>query len=173
LIKGFQGRSGRVIPVFKAIEKLQKELMNYQIVVFGTDVEAFSYLESSALLGWDNFKAVGKIAHVEVLQLMGKSLIYIGNSNSDGMPNTMLEALCMGVFPIQSNPGNATAELIQDGINGLLIEDCEDVTSIEKLVLESLYIDFEKINNDLLIRSLDIIIIENKVQAIYKTISDD
>ncbi len=61
---------------------------------------------------------------------MGKSLIYIGNSNSDGIPNTLLEAICMDVFPIQSNPGRVTEEVIVNGENGLLINDCEDVNEI-------------------------------------------
>lgn len=141
LIKGFQGRSGRAITVLKAIVGLQKELVNYQIVVFGTDVDAFSYLESSEISKWQNFKVFGKISHIEVLKLMGQALIYIGNSNSDGMPNTMLEAICMGAFPIQSNPGGATQEIIQDKENGLLIEDCEDVELIAQNIVYALNID--------------------------------
>ena len=40
--------------------------------------------------------------------------------------NTLLEAIIMGAFPIQSNPGGATAELIIDGRNGKLIHDPEN-----------------------------------------------
>jgi glycosyltransferase involved in cell wall biosynthesis len=69
---------------------------------------------------------------------MGKSLIYIGNSISDGMPNTLLEAIIMGAFPIQSNPGGATDEIITNGENGLLIEDCEDIESIKSIILNVL-----------------------------------
>jgi glycosyltransferase involved in cell wall biosynthesis len=173
LIKGFQGRSGRAIPVLKAIEKLGSALEHYNVVVFGTDSEAFAYIASTELTTWRNFKAFGKISHQEVLELMGKALIYIGNSNSDGMPNTMLEAICMGAFPIQSNPGGATAELIQDGFNGLLIEDCEDTTLIQGLLLKSLKIDFSKINNSVLISNLDINLIGNSVRGIYKSICYD
>lgn len=134
LIKGFQSRSGRAIPVLKAVEKLKNQLKNYQIVVFGTDPEAFEYLNSSLLKQWNNFKAIGKISHDQVLQLMGKALIYIGNSNSDGIPNTLLEAMCLGVFPIQSNPGGVTEEVITHGENGFLIEDCENIEEIKSLL---------------------------------------
>ena len=65
---------------------------------------------------------------------MGKALIYIGNSNSDGMPNTLLEAMCLGVFPIQSNPGGVTEEVITHGENGFLIEDCENIEEIKSLL---------------------------------------
>lgn len=138
LIKGFQGRSGRTINVLKAVEELKAPLKEYEIVVFGADEEVFKYTAKSKLVNWDNFSILGKISQYEVWQLMGKSLIYIGNSNSDGIPNTLLEAICMDVFPIQSNPGGATEEIITNGVNGLLIEDCEDVMEIKSLIAESI-----------------------------------
>lgn len=138
LIKGFQGRSGRAIPVLKTIQQLQELLLNYEIVVFGADVEVFDYVKQSTLQHWTNFQIKGKITHLEVIKLMGKSLIYIGNSISDGTPNTLLEAICMDVFPIQSNPGGATAEIITDEVNGLLIQDPEDLFEMKKVVLEGL-----------------------------------
>lgn len=137
LIKGFQGRSGRAINILKAIQNLQKELNNFEIVVFGADPELIKYFHNSILNAWKNISIVGKIQHEEVLELMGKTLIYIGNSNSDGIPNTLLEAICADVFPIQSNPGGASAEVIQHGVNGLLIEDCEDVNEIKEKIIES------------------------------------
>ncbi|MBF4465650.1 glycosyltransferase family 4 protein [Flavobacterium sp. LC2016-12] len=140
LIKGFQGRSGRVIPVLKAIESLSNELLQYKIIVFGADVETFDYLKKSILKEWINFQVEGKISHSEVIKLMGKSLLYIGNSNSDGIPNTLLEAICMGVYPIQSNPGGATAEVITHGISGLLIENCEDISEIKNNIIDGLKI---------------------------------
>ena len=137
LVKGYHGRSGRAIAVLKAIQHLEKEIQNFSIVVFGADPEVFEWLKETELINWNNFKVLGKISHTEVLKLMGRSKIYIGNSNSDGMPNTLLEAICMDVFPIQSNPGGATSEVIQDGKNGLLISNCEDVEEIRILILQS------------------------------------
>jgi glycosyltransferase involved in cell wall biosynthesis len=144
LIKGFQGRSGRAIPVLKAIEKLQSKFESFQIIVFGSDSQTIEYCSTSPLRHWTNFELIGKISHKEVLQLMGKAKIYIGNSNSDGIPNTMLEAICMDAFPIQSNPGGATAEIIQHNCNGLLIEDCENVDEIMKNISRSLNMQFDK-----------------------------
>ena len=136
LIKGFQGRSGRAISVLKALELLKEQLSKFKIVVFGADLQVFQYVEQSTLKSWLNFKTIGKIPHLEVIKLMGQSLIYIGNSNSDGIPNTLLEAICMEVLPIQSNPGGATAEIIQHGVNGFLIENCEDLSEIRERILD-------------------------------------
>lgn len=134
LIKGFQGRSGRAIPVLKALEKMKESLKEYEIVVFGADNEVIAYGTKSVLSQWNNFKIYGKLQHNEIFKWMGKSLIYIGNSNSDGIPNTLLEALCMEVFPIQSNPGGVTEEVITHGINGYLIENPLDSIEIAKWI---------------------------------------
>lgn len=138
LIKGYQGRSGRAINVLRAIEGMKRELIDYKIVVFGTDPEVSVYIKDSSLSVWKNLKVYGKISRDEVLKVMGESLIYVGNSDSDGLPNTLLEAICLGAFPIQSNPGNATAEVIQNRLNGFLIEDCEDVAEIKLKIGEAL-----------------------------------
>jgi hypothetical protein len=130
LIKGFQGRSGRAIPVLKAVERMKESLSEYVIIVFGADKEVVVYADKSVLSRWNNFRIYGKLPQNEVFKWMGKSLIYIGNSNSDGMPNTLLEAICMEVFPIQSNPGGVTEELIVNEENALLINDCEDIDEI-------------------------------------------
>ncbi|WP_445955316.1 glycosyltransferase family 4 protein [Yeosuana sp.] len=137
LIKGFQERSGRAITVLKAIELINEQLENYKLVVFGADKEVFDYVNQSSLKYWNNFQVLGKINQQQVWQLMGESLIYIGNSNSDGMPNTLLEAIAMGAFPIQSNPGGASADVITHNLNGFLIDNCNDITEIKNHVLKA------------------------------------
>ena len=54
------------------------------------------------------------------------------------MPNTLLEAIGMGAFPIQSNPGGASAEVITHNENGFLINDFNDVDEIKGLIQKGL-----------------------------------
>lgn len=134
LIKGYQGKHGKCIEVLKAIEHLKEELENYRIIIFGAGRETKEYVESSRLSAWPNLKCLQNIPRKEVLQLMGKSRFYIGNSTSDGRPNTLLEAIVMGAFPIQSNPGGATAEIIEDKKNGILIQNPTDTAEIRTIL---------------------------------------
>ncbi len=141
LVKGYQGRSGKCISVLEALKQLTTELKNYKIIVFGADPEVIKYSERyklNSILNFSIYRRSKFLPHKEILKLMGEALIYIGNSNSDGMPNTLLEAIGMGAFPIQSNPGRASAEVIANYENGLLIEDCEDVEEIKGLILKGL-----------------------------------
>lgn len=136
LIKGYQNVFGRAINVIKAIESIYVDYPSFEFVVFGAHQATMSYVINNSL----PFKVYGRndLSHDELLQLMGKSLLYIGNNISDGMPNTLLEAIIMGAFPIQSNPGNASSEIIEDGVNGFLIQDSEDIEDIKVKVSNAL-----------------------------------
>ena len=140
LVKGYQGRSGRAIQVLQAIELILDTLQKFQIIVFGADDEVEDYIHNNKLsdkisvivLSRNNF-----LPHDKILKMMGEALIYIGNSNSDGMPNTLLEAVVQGAFPIQSNPGGASSEVITNCKNGFLIEDCNNLEEITGLIIKA------------------------------------
>jgi glycosyltransferase involved in cell wall biosynthesis len=136
LIKGYEHLFGRSLNVIRAIEMMKEELQSFEIVVFGAHDTVQNYVEDKKL----GYKVYGRhdLSHLQLLQLMGQSLVYVGNSISDGMPNTLLEAIVMGAFPIQSNPGGATAEIIKDGKNGFLINDPSDIEDIKFLIQSSL-----------------------------------
>lgn len=138
LIKGYEHQFGRCINVLKAIDKIKEETVGFQIVVYCANDKVFDFVKHSNLCDMKNLEILGRISQSELLKLKGKALVYIGNSISDGMPNTMLEAIIMGAFPIQSNPGGATAEIIQDGINGFLINNPEDIDEIAGLIKKAL-----------------------------------
>ncbi|SFN33217.1 glycosyltransferase family 4 protein [Salegentibacter flavus] len=138
LVKGYQGLHGKCISVLKAILELGVELNSYRIVVFGAAPEVFKFVETSALKEFKNLEVYGKLTYQNLMEMMGQSCIYIGNSSSDGMPNTLLEAIIMEVFPIQSNPGGATAEIIEHKKNGLLIVDPENSRAIAELLKEAI-----------------------------------
>ncbi|GAA4883815.1 hypothetical protein GCM10023311_02590 [Flaviramulus aquimarinus] len=141
LVKGYQGRSGRAIEVLKALMKLESNLKPYKIIVFGADNEVESYIKTQNIHKQLHIESLSRrlfLPHNDILKLMGSALIYIGNSNSDGMPNTLLEAIAQGAFPIQSNPGGASAEVITHNKNGLLIENCKNIEHIQSCVQNAL-----------------------------------
>ncbi len=136
LVKGYQHTFGRALNVIKALQNIPEIIGNYEVVVFGAHSDVINYITLNQL----KFKTFtrNELSQREVMQLMGKSLIYIGNNISDGMPNTLLEAIIMNAFPIQSNPGNVTSEIIDNESNGLLIANPEDIKAIEELIISAI-----------------------------------
>ena len=132
LVKGYEHRFGRGLNVVKAIHKLEREMQDFKVIVFGAHPIVIDYIKKNAL----PYIVYGRhgLSHGDLLRIMGKTLVYVGNSISDGMPNTLLEAIVMGAFPIQSNPGNVTAEIIDNQKNGLLISNPEDIDEIKNLI---------------------------------------
>ena len=133
LVKGYEHMFGRALNVVKALANIRSQIKDFEIIVFGAHPKVIRYIDDNSLAF--NYYERNELTQNEVLKLMGKSKMYIGNSISDGMPNTLLEALIMGAFPIQSNPGCVTAEIIEDKVNGLLINDPEDIKEISNTVL--------------------------------------
>ena len=125
IIKGYEDGVGKAIQVLEALKKVPiKAIDNYKIVVFSADAEVKNKLKMEAFFQNLNVTVFDRnrfLHNNKLLAIMQKSLLYIGNSISDGMPNTLLEAMAMGAFPIQSNPGNVTQEVIEHGKNGFII----------------------------------------------------
>ncbi|KIA85255.1 glycosyltransferase [Flavobacterium sp. AED] len=136
LIKGYEHLFGRGLNVVKALQITNDLFVNYEVVIFGAHQEVIEFINFNKL----PFKTFGRndLSQMELIKLMGKSILYIGNSISDGMPNTLLEAIIMQAFPIQSNPGNATAEIIENKKNGLLITDSSDINEIKEKIIFAL-----------------------------------
>mgnify|MGYP003575642826 CR=1 FL=1 len=175
LVKGYQNVFGRALYVIKALEKLKIKTDHYEVIIFGGHQEVKNYIDNNNL----NYKVYGRneLSHQQVIELMGKSLLYIGNNISDGMANTLLEAIIMGAFPIQSNPGNVSAEIIEHGKNGLLINDPEDINNISELIVEALE-NFDmlenacELNKKIAARKLDYYINQKKIIEMYETIEN-
>jgi glycosyltransferase involved in cell wall biosynthesis len=125
LIKGYDDGVGKASVVLEALESLSKSLFDKKtIVVYSADNTIKNQIEVSKKLSDLSITIHSRYVFIEnevLLSLMGQSCIHIANSISDGMPNALLEAMAMGAFPIQSNPGRVTEEVIQDNKNGFLI----------------------------------------------------
>lgn len=173
LVKGYEHDLGRGLNIVKALHSIEKKIKEYQIVVFGSHFKVKDYIKINHLNF--NFFDRHELSHGELTKLMGRSLIYIGNSISDGMPNTLLEAIVMGAFPIQSNPGGVTEEIIINNENGFLIQNPESIEEIKENILKAIS-NFNLLENASLknqkIANERLDYFENKLKVVemYKTI---
>ena len=138
MIKGYQGWSGRALVGLRALERCSDLLSGYSIslyTVHSEDVRIKAELIGNAT-GIKVSIIEKNTSDEEMLKLFGQARISIGLGISDGVPNTLLEAMVMGSFPIQSWTSCA-GEWIIDGMTGILTPP-EDPEVIEKAIRKAL-----------------------------------
>ena len=121
-IKGYHGWVGRALVALDAIESLRHELRDFEIVVYSANIKVERRaLQIGRKLGLRvSVHKKNSLSHQEVLGIFAKARIYVGLSLSDGISTSLLEAMSMGAFPIQTSTSCAD-EWVINGKTGILI----------------------------------------------------
>ncbi len=140
LVKGHTRFVGRAELALKALEDVRDLLDGYKIVVYSGDPKARQIARKLATrhsLDVTLYKR-GSLAHDEVINLFSQARIYLGISLSDGLPNSLQEAMVLGAFPIQTNTSCAD-EWIVEGKNGFIVDphNHESIVSALRKALEN------------------------------------
>jgi len=174
MLKGYNNWSGRALVGLRAIERCKDILGDYKIVIYSVD----SY---DVEIGARYFTAKTGIktellplgaSHEEILKLHGKARISIGLSITDAISTSVLEAMAMGSFPIQSKTSCADKWFI-NGKSGIMVppEDPEEVEKAIRVALidDELVDNAEELNYKILFEKLE----KNKIKAqIIKSYKD-
>ena len=142
-VKGYQRPAGSALVALAALGRCHEALAGYEVVVHSSQPVVSEEVDRLAASGM-NIRVVPRGPIEEIWRLLGASRIALGVSRSDGTPNAMLEAMILGALPVQTNPGGATAEWIEHGANGLLIErpEVEDVArEVRRAVEDNALVD--------------------------------
>ena len=104
-IKGYEGWVGRASVAVEALYSLCEELAGYRIVFYSCNAKTIRLVKKLKRKTGLNIEWHGKgeLAHTEILDLFASARIYVGISLSDGVSTSMLEAMAMGAFPIQTS----------------------------------------------------------------------
>ena len=178
ILKGYEHNFGRALFILKALVLLAEELKSYDIYVYSVHdkvEEEIIEINKKYNLNIQYSTRRTQISHDELLGKFGSAQIAIGNNISDGIPNTLLEAIILGAFPIQSNPGGASEDYITNGENGFLIQNPEDAIEISKLIIKALQnealLESAFLKNQEIAKKLAYKEIKNKVLKAYDNIS--
>ena len=175
LLKGYQHWAGRALVGLQALRQCADLLENYTIAISVASPE----VQIAAELFSQDTKIpvviIPAIAHDEMLRYYGRSRIYIGLSISDAISTSLLEAMVMGAFPIQSCTACAD-EWIEDGKSGFIVPP-EEPNAIADAVRRALKDDSlvnraAKINAQTAAERLDYSNIQTQVIKMYKDIYD-
>lgn len=119
--------------LISAFSAFRKEYPEYTLKIYGDGNLLESLKDHAKACGVDNavlFPGYAKNIH----EIMSNAAIFAMTSNFEGLSNSMLEALAIGVPTVCTDcPPGGPAMYIQDGINGMLVPVGDTEALTEKL----------------------------------------
>jgi glycosyltransferase involved in cell wall biosynthesis len=138
LLKGYQGWAGRALSGLRALARCADILKSrgYSVAVYSSSADVDLALELFSHETGVPIEIIPPSSHTDMLKRYGQARVYLGLSISDAISTSLLEAMVMGAFPIQSCTACAD-EWIVDGQSGMIVPP-EDVDIIEQALRRAL-----------------------------------
>lgn len=136
LIKGYQSIVGRALDIIKVLENIHKDIKHLEIIFYSASESVVinaELIRNKYDLNITTFAENHNLDYDQMINLFSKSLIYIGHSLSDGISTSLLEAMALGAYPIQTNTSCASEWI--DNESGL-ISNLYDLNLIERKIIE-------------------------------------
>jgi len=175
LLKGYQHWAGRALVGLRALARCVELLKTgrYQVAIYSASPEVKIAAELFEQETGIITELIPTSTHDEMLRWYGRTRLYIGLSISDAISTSLLEAMVMGAFPIQSCTACAD-EWIEDGKTGFIVPP-EDTDIIEKFIRRALLDDelvdhAAEVNAQTARERLDQTLIRQKVTAFYEQV---
>jgi hypothetical protein len=135
-IKGYQHFAGRALTALQAIGLCAPRLGGYRIRLFSATPDVKIAAELLAQETGLEVTCVPDLSpNEDILRLHGSARISIGVSIADAISTSLLEAMVMGSFPIQTRTACAD-EWIEDGVSGFIVPP-EDPALIAERILRA------------------------------------
>ena len=173
VLKGYQNWAGRALVGLQAMRYCADLLQDYTLAIYMASPDV---LVSAELFSQDTkipVQVISSVPHDEMLRLYSRSRIYIGLSISDGISTSLLEAMAMGAFPIQSCTACAD-EWFADGQSGFIVppEDPHAIAeALRRALTDDLLVDrAAEINAQTIAQRLDNSVIKPQVIKMYEDI---
>lgn len=174
LLKGYQGWIGRALVGLRALELCADILQGYTVAIYLARGDVAIAAELVSQSTGIPIELIPPCSHDEMLSFFGRARVYIGLSISDAISTSLLEAIIMGAFPIQSCTSCAD-EWIENGKTGLIVppEDPEIIaTAIRRAISDDTLVDYAaEQNSHLALERLDRSIIQPQVVAMYEKVT--
>ncbi len=123
VVKGYSRFVGLAPLALRAIEATAADLGGYEVVVYSASLRVRWLVRQLARRSGLAIRAIRPhaMSHDEMLALFASSRVYLGLSKSDGISTSLLEAMTVGCFPIQTDTSCAD-EWIVHGTTGAIVD---------------------------------------------------
>jgi glycosyltransferase involved in cell wall biosynthesis len=171
MVKGYDHFAGRAMVSLSVLERLSDLLRDYTIILFSVGAQPRVRAIELATAGILDIKVIDLATHDEILRYFGHSRAYLGVSISDAISTSVLEAMAMGAFPVQTNT-SCCEEWFISGESGFAVppDDFETICArFQQALTDDELVDKAAIRNLEIIRSrLDVSVIRPQVADFYR-----
>jgi glycosyltransferase involved in cell wall biosynthesis len=104
LIKGYDSWVGRGSIAIQGLAKSGLDLEKFEIVVYSCERRTLKAIKKLPRYIRSKVRVhkKGALSHKAMMEYFAKALVYVGISESDGISTSMVEAMSMGCYPIQT-----------------------------------------------------------------------
>ncbi|MDA9678832.1 glycosyltransferase [Candidatus Pelagibacter sp.] len=140
LIVGRLSKEKKLDVAIKVFSKVKKKFLQLKLKILGQGQEE-SFLRQVAKKYeiYDSVEFLG--FQKNLVPLYQKAKLTLMTSSYEGFPNTLIESVTLGTPIISFNCPTGPREIIQDGINGFLV-NADDEIMLEQKIIEALNIDW-------------------------------
>lgn len=128
MVKGYEHFAGRALTALEAVLKCKDVLKGYRVVVYAASAEVRDRVEELRMFHGIDVSLLERVGHGKMLRYFAYARAYLGVSISDAISTSMLEAMALGAFPLQTNTA-CCDEWIEDGKSGFALQ-FDDVDAI-------------------------------------------
>lgn len=106
--------------LIRAFAEIAEEFPEYRLIIYGEGEKRKELIELTEKLSLsERIFLPGSVT--DVADLIYKTRVFVLSSNTEGVPNTLIEAMLMGLTVVSTDcPCGGPADLIEDGVNGIL-----------------------------------------------------
>jgi glycosyltransferase involved in cell wall biosynthesis len=171
MVKGYDHFVGRAMVSLSVLERFSDLLKDYVIILFSVAARPRARAIKLAASGILNIRVIDLATHDEILRYFGRSRLYLGVSISDAISTSVLEAMAMGAFPIQTDT-SCCEEWFISGETGFAVppDDFETICGrFRQALTDDELVDNAAIRNFEIIESrLDISVVRPQVADFYR-----
>ncbi len=164
--RGFRPGSVRQDTFFASIPFIlqRRPNINFACAAMAGQREALGWIERLRLK--DKVTLLPTLPQAELWSLFAKALVTVSVSQHDGTPNSLLEAMAFGAFPIAGDI-ESVREWITPGVNGLLVEPDKPQALAEAVLMA---LDQDDLRQRAAVRNLEIARTRASVEAVQEKI---
>jgi glycosyltransferase involved in cell wall biosynthesis len=170
MVKGYDHFAGRAMMSLDLLERFANRLKDYTIIFFSVGVKPRARARELATAGILNIKIIDSATHDDILRFFGRARMYLGISISDAISTSVLEAMTMGAFPIQTDTSCCTEWFIDNETGFAVPADDMDMifARFETALTDDILVDSAAVKNLQIVKSrLDVKVLSPLIHKFY------